>query len=98
MGSRITRIARYQSSVRSTLSNMRGVLALLLGLALSGAAGSARAQNSDAGPAPDSEAHPTAAPDPNAEAAAQAPTPNTSGFPKALSAQQRLPENLQGWL
>lgn len=86
-------------------SNTRVVLALLLGLALPGVAGPARAQSSDAGPAPDNAAHTTAATDPNAEAAGQAgaapsaaePAPN-SGFPKTLSPQQRLPENLQGWL
>jgi hypothetical protein len=96
MGSRITRIARRQNSMRSTLSNLRVVLAMLLGLATTGVAGPVRAQSSDAGPAPDGEAHTSAATDPNAEGAAQA-APN-NGFPKALSPQQRLPENLQGWL
>jgi hypothetical protein len=79
---------------------------LVLGLTLSGLAGLARAQSSDAGPAPDSEAHTTAARDPNADGTAQAgaapeaaqPAANSGGFPKTLSPQQRLPENLQGWL
>jgi hypothetical protein len=82
----------------NTLSNRGGLLALLLGLAVplgvSAAGGPARAQSSDAGPAPDNEAHTTTATDPNAEAE---PTAN-SGFPKTLTPQQRLPENLQGWL
>jgi hypothetical protein len=87
----------------NTASNTPVVLALLLGLAVPGVAASARAQSSDAGPSPDSTGHTTAATDPNAEAAAQAPSaaepaPNNSGFPKTLSPQQRLPENLQGWM
>ena len=77
-----------------TTSNTRGVLTLLLGLAWSALVGPARAQSSDAGPAPDNEARTTAA-DPSAAAEAAA---NNSGFPKTLSPQQRLPENLQGWL
>jgi len=103
MGSRITRIARRYCSTRLTSSNKPLLLALVLGLALSGVARPVGAQSSDAGAAPDSEAaHTTAATDPNAEAAATPPAaeaaPNNSGFPKALSPQQRLPENLQGWL
>jgi hypothetical protein len=82
------------------------VLGLLLGLALSGVVAPARAQSSDAGPAPEGEAHTTAATDPSAEAPAQAPAAptaaepaaNNSGFPKMLSPQQRLPENLQSWM
>ena len=74
-----------------------GVIALLLGLGVSlgvtAVVGPARAQSSDAGPAPDNEAHTTAT-DPNA---GTEPTAN-SGFPKTLSPQQRLPENLQGWM
>ena len=98
MGSRITRIARR------TFGDKQLVLALLLGLALSGVAQPARAQSSDAGPAPNTEAHPTAVTEPGAEATAQAgaapadPAASNSGFPKTLSPQQRLPENLQGWL
>ena len=107
MGSRITRIARRCCSARFTSSNKPLVLAFVFGLALSGVARPVRAQSSDAGAAPDNEAtHTTAATDPNAEAAAQAAgTPpaaeaasNNGGFPKTLSPQQRLPENLQGWL
>lgn len=63
----------------------------------------ALAQSSDAGAAPEPvEAHTAAATDPNAETApaqpAAAPSAANNGFPKALSPQQRLPENLQGWL
>lgn len=87
----------------NTLSNRSGVRAVLLGIAawlgvsgvvVSGMVGPARAQSSDAGPPPDNEAHTTAATEPNAAAE---PTTN-SGFPKTLSPQQSLPENLQGWL
>jgi hypothetical protein len=81
------------------LSNSRGVRAVLLGMALSGVVasglvGPASAQSSDAGPPPDNEAHTTAATEANP---ATEPTTN-SGFPKTLTPQQRLPENLQGWL
>ena len=87
--------------MRLTSSNKPVVMGLVLGLTLSEGR-LARAQSSDAGAAPDNEtAHTTAATDPNAEAAtppAAEAAPNNGGFTKTLSPQQRLPENLQGWL
>jgi hypothetical protein len=67
----------------------------------------ARAQTGDAGPGAPSlepaDPHATPAPvnGPNAEAAQPAgtePGATGTGFPKALTPRQTLPENLQGWL
>jgi hypothetical protein len=104
MGSRITRIARRCSVGRTSQANRAAVFAVLLGLALSEVVRSARAQSSDAGTRAEGEAHTTAATEPSAEAQAPAapaaaePAASIGGYPKTLTPQQRLPENLQGWM